>query len=701
MPVSVAAVAASTSSGQQSIDLTALGIVGNIALVEVEATRATSVGTVITTTQLSYGAWDKTRVRSCVFASEDAVLMTATPNQVVHRGSTTKLLRLLSANGTAIDGECEPVSVSASALVIDWTNPPGTGIQLQITITWGENWQAYVNHYDGATSFDTGNASDSARNLDVTSVGFRPRAVKFRSVREAPSNNSTDGVFMAGFVALNEDGTVQAQAGSSYFEPDQAQAITIVGQVVKDDSVLQRFILDPLTAVLTQQCEHKITAGLSNGFTVKTVGTSGFALSGIYVALRNKNARFWVGVPTLGINTTGGKTVTPSFPPGAIWSIPTMVAVGDLNNYARRHAGFGSGVSCLDASIKAAAVSVENNAATSDTYCIQSSQLGVGLNVTGTADWAAAVSARGATTFTFNVTNAAAVDVLTIFLVVENLVEGTSDLAAASSSIDSTGQVKVSGAADLASIAPAIDAVGSLRVSGTSDLSSAAPAIDAVGQVRVSGSADLAAASAALDAVGQLRVSGVADLFAAAAAIDAVAAAIIAGEAALAAAAGELDADGSVGANTLTGSSSLAVEAPSVAAVGQVRVSGSATLEVESASLTTSGALRVSGTADLAAAAAALDAAGALRVSGVADLFAPSAALEAAGVLRVTGSAALAAAAASLFATDTALLVARACFPASHERHPFRPASHDRRIAQDASHDRRAEFPASLEGCDD
>lgn len=411
MPVTVVTAAAPTTGTlpvSQSFTSSALGTQVP-KLVIVEATRATSVGPVSTGGMFAMGAWDGTNVHSCVAGSGDAQAVGALHN-ASHRDSTTKIIQILTVGSTAIDGEADPVSLDAGGFTMSWTDLCATGIQLKVTMVWGDDWEAFVGSYVGSTS-----------NNGVVSpaVPFPARGLIFFGVRDtAGSGAGADGIFNLGFAALNEDGTVQGQAGHPYFEANTPAINTACGSGVRNDSAVQRIIVDGVTEALTEECRHEVTAGGATSFDVTTRVAGGFALTSHFIALRNGSKRTWVGVPTLGMTTTGDKTVTPGFPPGVIWGIPNVLDT--INAYASSGlcANFGLAVSCPDGTIKGCTMSSEDGVATSDTYCATSSNF-AGLGVTGGADWVATVTARGATTFTFNVSNAASLDVLTPFLVFE------------------------------------------------------------------------------------------------------------------------------------------------------------------------------------------------------------------------------------------------------------------------------------------
>ncbi len=408
MPIGVISVAASTGGGNQSISGPPSMGTAVPKCVIIECTRGTALGTIVAGANISRGAWDGTNVRSVVAASEDNSSIAAVVNSA-HRVSASAIIQILSANTAAVDGEADPVSMDAGGVTINWTNAPGTAVQLQVTFIWGDDWEAAVGGYIGDGTINNA--------VTVSGLAFRPRGLLLWSGIDGVGSFA-NAAFTAGVVALNEDGTVQGQNGWGWGEPDSPTAVTAQATSARDDCALIALTADATTGIPTLLCRHEVTSGTSDGFVVTTRSGSNVMI-GLYVALRNANRSTWSSMPTLGINTTGAKTVTPGFPPGTVFGLPTMVIVSSKNTtIGTDHMGMGLGVACQDGTQKNIAVSAEDAAATSDTYSVSGNNF-AGLDVAGSADWVAAVINRTSTTFDFNVTNAAAADVLTGFLVFE------------------------------------------------------------------------------------------------------------------------------------------------------------------------------------------------------------------------------------------------------------------------------------------
>jgi hypothetical protein len=229
----------------------------------------------------------------------------------------------------------------------------------------------------------------------------------------------TDGIFMSGAFALDEAGAVEGQWGHTHFEATLPATTTCLGGGIRDDSIFARITVDGTTGTLTEECRHEVTAGNSNGIDITTRVAGGFAMSGFVMLLRNGDKRFWADVPAVATSSTGDKTVTIGWEPGAIFGVPTGKTT--LNGYESSGATcgtFGEATNDGQGGQKVAAVAVEDDVPTSDSYNTIANNWNV-LNVAAGNDWVGSVTARTATGFTFNISNASSADAFTGFFAVE------------------------------------------------------------------------------------------------------------------------------------------------------------------------------------------------------------------------------------------------------------------------------------------
>jgi len=410
LPSSIVNAAAITSGGPTQ-DFTSAALNGKTPTgCFVTVTRGTALGNDVAGGILSHGASDFTNTWCVGTGAEDNVAIGSVPDSS-HVESTTEIVQLFAVTATVVDGAAT-VAAIAGGIRLTWTNFPSTAVQVIVRLIYDEDFA--VGSLACSTTLD-----DTA---PVSGLDFEPTAIEFASVKDAVGSGvGSHGVLSLGSGAFNADGSLNGQWAVTHFDADNPTTQTHVGKIARVGAVSEHLTVNAATGAASSDAYYELTSRTSDGFVLTTRGGGGHAHTVFWAARKAGNLRAWASLEIVDTSATGNKTVTPGFPPGEIVVVPTITDGANIDTVvATESSSIGIGADCLDGTAKCTAASVEDGANPSDTYSVTSNAFAA-LGVVGATDWNATVTARGDTTFTFNVSKASVLglDALVGFLVIE------------------------------------------------------------------------------------------------------------------------------------------------------------------------------------------------------------------------------------------------------------------------------------------
>lgn len=402
--------AARTTAGLQAIT-GACGGARPVA-VEVWTTRAQTLELATSGACLSVGFADMLSQRVAVGMAQNGQAFGSA--RTGRRFDSGKLVQLCAATSEAVLGEASRHSLSENTLVLEWTTPPTTPIQLLVVFYFGTGILAKVGEYAGAVGI--------GGTAVVTGLGFKPRVVKLASALNPFSiggSNAASDRLAYGVATVADDGTFQQLSVATMNRNNGGASATACGSALSSQRILQRISTDTTGTTITLECEHEFTAVSSDGFTITNrVGT--FNLTGAYLALYTGSLRAWAGEPALAVSAAGVKSVTtPGWKPGALFSWATGQTVDNDQTATNQASHLSLGAAASPARQGSVAYQVRDNVATSATRSAASAKLVLELSDTGGVLYSALLDSFTASGFDVNVDGAGASDFLAVMLALE------------------------------------------------------------------------------------------------------------------------------------------------------------------------------------------------------------------------------------------------------------------------------------------
>lgn len=354
------------------------------------STRATATNTNTNGASISVSVWDSSgNVRLVSNMSETGALIASYTTGRRHSNST--IVHALTTTSEALDGSATFSSVSANTLTINVTDAPATAVLLTVWMFYGDSLDAFVGEVVGSATADA--------EVTETGIPFAPTALiaiaAAGGFNAAPASSARHSV---GFVAFNDDDTVQGQAGMSMFDRNEPNVSSATGGGFRTDSFVQRIIVS-VGGTLSEDARYEATGRTSDGFKVTTRGTAGVGTATAigYLAIRTGKLRAWVGNPSFDLMNTGDKSITstgPGFRPRAVFCLGSRQVTNNVyvEDSQALHYGIGGAVS---PSTQASGCyhALDQSAPTSITRCrLSTSLMTIASTVgSGSVDWSASL----------------------------------------------------------------------------------------------------------------------------------------------------------------------------------------------------------------------------------------------------------------------------------------------------------------------
>lgn len=294
-------VACNTSTGNQTIPL--LGLDRAPKAVKFLITNGTANGTASVGAVLGIGAATLFDQWAVSVRSQDA----AADSDTGRRSTNVSCVIIQSNTSNSADGEAKFVSMSSTAVVINWTNAPSSAYLLTVVAYDCED--AYITTTTLPTTVDT--------SITITS-GFEFDALFVASILRSTPAGGGDAKLSYGIATY--DGTTITQSGMMW-AADSAAATTAAGAYLANSRVGGE--CNDTTGALIRAME--VASITSSGFNI-TARTAGFSSNTAVsvLALRFSSARVYSGIvdsPT----STGNTTYTgPGWTPMAAEIVATL-----------------------------------------------------------------------------------------------------------------------------------------------------------------------------------------------------------------------------------------------------------------------------------------------------------------------------------------------------------------------------------------
>ena len=176
----VTTVACNTSTGEQTITISGLGVTPKAAIFI--CTSATVADTNTAHVQYSYGFTDGTNHRVTTNRAKDA----NNTELADRRGATNEVVMILNTGNNNVNGEANFVSFNADNVIINWGNAPGSAFLLTVILVGGADFSAFVGDFNQSITEDS--------TFAVTGVGFKPDVINaFGSYTSNPFGDATAG----------------------------------------------------------------------------------------------------------------------------------------------------------------------------------------------------------------------------------------------------------------------------------------------------------------------------------------------------------------------------------------------------------------------------------------------------------------------------------------------------------------------------
>lgn len=334
----------------------------------------------------SWGISDGTTTLCAASMSEHNVA--ANVHDTGHQGSSSgKIIRILDTATEAVIAEADFVSFAADVVNISWTTLPGTDYVLLVRVLYGDDCEAGVVTVVSSTTLNG--------TVDAT-LSFRPIGSLWGGRQNGFGNaGSANARIQRGFCAWDEAGNVVGQFGGTFGSSDRS-ATTACALVAGEGDI--GFRLGVSAAGVSQAATIRVTQGLANGFTVKTVGpglpaTPNALVMGV-LAFRFGSRRCWAGRVEVDVTTTDEQFFDPaSWRVGAMWMLSTSLdyTPGDpyTSVYAKVSSSWSYGCTGIGNGTdgECATHAEKTNAATSATFSRVAPFLVSLLDPDGNPDW--------------------------------------------------------------------------------------------------------------------------------------------------------------------------------------------------------------------------------------------------------------------------------------------------------------------------
>jgi hypothetical protein len=357
----VTRVACNTSTGNQAITISTLGVTPKLALFY--WTSATANGTNTAVIHSGFGAADASTQKVCCSRVNDA----KTAEQADRRGASDECIQILNAANNNVNGEANWVSFTANTVTINWGKAPSVAFLLDVVLIGGDDFSVAVGEFASHTTI--------GQSTVVSGLSFKPDALFCFSNRAnfADSGTSVNAALSLGFSTRNTADDSGDQNRSVNWYVDDGDAVGDPNQYVATNRVFKH-ITD--TSAYTGV---EITTYNSDGFDATTRDSGGVYNIG-YVAMSfggvNDFAVWEYQTPVAAPETTVTDT-GPGFKPQFVMYLMTQIQTAD-SHISTEDAG-AWGISAFSPNNEFSTASMDEDAATTTNTAERSDNNAVNL----------------------------------------------------------------------------------------------------------------------------------------------------------------------------------------------------------------------------------------------------------------------------------------------------------------------------------